>query len=90
VVVLGVERGGDVAVVVVEIGRWWWQRRSGGLSLVTWWSWVVCVSTSSPRGGPNVGVNRGARWRGWQPCVVVVVVNGGGGGERKGWDGHNV
>ena len=26
-VVLGVERGGDVAVVVVEMGRWLWQRR---------------------------------------------------------------
>ena len=26
-VVLGVERGGDVAVVAVEMGRWWWQRR---------------------------------------------------------------
>jgi hypothetical protein len=49
VVVLGVERGGDVAVVVVEIGRWWWQRRSGGLSLVTWRSWVMCMLTSSPR-----------------------------------------
>jgi len=26
-VVLGVERGGDVAVVAVEMGRWSWQRR---------------------------------------------------------------
>ena len=57
-VVLGVERGSDVAVVVVEIGRSQWQGCSGRLSLVTWWLWVVCVSTSSPRGGPNVGVTR--------------------------------
>jgi hypothetical protein len=79
-----------MAVVVVEIGRWWWQQCSSGLSLVTWRLWVVSVSTSSPWGGPNVGVNRGARRRQWQLCVVVVVVNGGGGGERKGWDSHNV
>ena len=26
-VVLGVERGGDMAVVAVEMGRWSWQRR---------------------------------------------------------------
>ena len=26
-VVLGVERGGDVAVVAVEMGWWWWQQR---------------------------------------------------------------
>ena len=58
--VLGVERGGDVAVVIVKIGRSWWQGHSGGLSLVTWRLWVVCVSMSSPWGGPNVGVNRGA------------------------------
>ena len=25
-VVLGVDRGGDVAVMTVEMGRWWWQR----------------------------------------------------------------
>jgi hypothetical protein len=41
------------------------------------------VSTSPPRIGPIVGVNRGARRPRWQPRVVVVVDGGGGGGERK-------
>ena len=59
VVVLGVERGGDVVVVVVEIGRSWWQERIGGLLLVTWQSWVMCMSMSLPWGGPNVGINWG-------------------------------
>ena len=59
-VVLGVERGGDMAVVVVKIGQSWWQGCSSGLSLMTWRSWVMCMSTSSPWGDPNVGVNQGA------------------------------
>ena len=39
---------------------------------------------SSPRVGPNVGSNQGARQQWWQLHVVVVVVDGGGGERRDG------
>ena len=36
VVMWGVEKGSDVAVVVIERGRQWGWRRGGGLCAVTW------------------------------------------------------
>jgi len=40
-VMWGVEKGGDVAVVVIERGRQWGRRRGGGLCAVTWRSRVM-------------------------------------------------
>ena len=54
-VVVAVERGGDVAVVAVERGRRVVTASGGGLWAVTWRSWVVSVSTSSPPGWPKNG-----------------------------------
>ena len=86
VVALRVEWGSDVVVV----GRWQSMAvNEGGLWVVTWWSWVVSVSTSSPPGWPKMGVSWGARQQQWWLHILVVVVVDGGGSEER-WDGHNV
>ena len=71
---MGVEKGGDVAVVAIERGQQWGRRRGGGLCAVTWQSRVVSCRRARPRGGPNTGIDQGAQRWPWRPRVVVVVV----------------
>jgi len=71
---VGVEKGSDVAVVVIERGRQWGRRRGGRSCAVTWQSRVVSCRRAHPRGGPNAGIDRGAQQQPWRPRVVVVVV----------------
>ena len=80
---MGVKKGSDVAVVVIERGRQWGRRRGGGSCAVTWRSRVVSCRRARPWGGPNAGIDRGAQRRPWRPCVVVVVVDDGGGSESR-------